>query len=219
MRNVIFLLLLITACKFKELEPHDKLVIANESNAGARHTHLECAGKRIATDIRSPAVSTNYISYDDGKTLFLADTSDCSITALFSDPRLHVDPVEWNASGKYGFKQVLGHVGDSGVIDGTSGASASFIIHATRPPKMEPLDGHAWLPVGSSLFGEPAWSGDVLLLARHLPERGYEVATWSPGTGLHVFAFKSPDGQRFPTHAWKGTTPLIKTPEGFVELH
>ncbi|MGV3622176.1 MAG: hypothetical protein ACO1OB_15235 [Archangium sp.] len=237
MKRLAFLLLLISACKTKEVERHGKLIIVRESLNGwldwehnDHQFHLECAGlfgKRVATNLRGHAGSTNYVSWTDGASVRLADTTDCSVSTLFTDPRLNVDAVEWSASGKYGFKQVLGHLGGEnwGTIDGTKGASASFIIHATKPPTMESLDGRAWLTVGSSLYGMPCWSplSDVLFLARHVEtdggERAYEVATWTPDAGLHVFDFKSPPGEIFPNeHGWNGATPWLRTPQGIVEL-
>ncbi len=237
-RVALLCLLAFGSCKANETKRFGKVVVVYESlnpwydwEHSDFHVHLECAGlfkKRIATNLTFHSGSAGFVAVAEAaapQTLLLFDTSDCSMTKLLTDARMNVIPVEWNQAGTYGFFSLLGHVGggNSGTIDTTKGASASFIIRATRPPTMEPLDGQSWLPVGSNLYGAPAWSpvGEVLLLARHLSAAagaGYELAVWTPTRGLQPLAFESPAGANWPEHGWAGNTPHLVTPDGNVSL-
>lgn len=231
-------LLVLVSCKSNETKRYGKVVVVYESlNAwydwGHRdfQVHVECAGlfsKRLATNLSFHSGSGEYVAVAEQsapQTLLLVDTRDCSVTKLITDARMNVIPVEWNQAGTYGLFQLTGHVGggNSGTIDITKGASASFIIRATRPPTMEPLDGQSWMNVGSNLYGAPAWSpsGEVLLLGRHLSAlggAGYALAVWSPTRGLQPLEFKSAEDANWPEHGWSGNTPYIVTPGGNVML-
>lgn len=219
--------LLLVACGKKVDARFGKVSVIRESKgawyegeADGVRTHLDCDGHRLASDVTFHAGTSEYVAYveaSEPKSLRLADTKDCSSTTVVTDAELRPVPVHWSPSGQYGFVELVHVTGSKvGVAAGTSG---SLVIHASHPVSLETLEGKPWL---CPTLGAPCWSpeGDVVLLVQPSgsERHAYRVATWSPDTGLRVFPFESPPGERAPTHGWKGLTPFIITAKGPVEL-